>query len=103
MTHRRVLPQRGRGKALSEAEREPGRKIRAAGADSVRADPATMPLTRPATYALSLPLAERAARRAEFTAAPRAKTAPFSPDISVGVDDVLGHRRHSTAPHALSQ
>ncbi|MEE4594337.1 hypothetical protein V2J94_21010 [Streptomyces sp. DSM 41524] len=45
---------------------------RAAGADSVRADLATMPLTRLATYVLSLPLDERAARRAELTAALRA-------------------------------
>nr|WP_243982484.1 hypothetical protein [Streptomyces sp. NEAU-YJ-81] len=45
---------------------------RAAGADSVRADPATMPLTRLATYVLSLPLDQRAALRAELTAALRA-------------------------------
>ncbi|MET7932074.1 hypothetical protein [Streptomyces sp. NPDC005322] len=39
---------------------------------AVRADLAAMPLTRLATYVLSLPLDERAARRAELTAALRA-------------------------------
>ncbi|HEY3478901.1 MAG TPA: hypothetical protein VGL02_08365 [Streptomyces sp.] len=44
----------------------------ALGAGSVRADLTRMPLTRLASYVLGLPLGERAARRAELTAALRA-------------------------------
>jgi hypothetical protein len=63
----RIAPRMTRGERLRLQE-----SARREGAAAVRADLTAMPLTRLASYVLGLPLPDRAARRAELTAALRA-------------------------------